>query len=137
MPRNACVIQITPVRLTRTSANDASVVRKIYLSIDPMRYRTIPTKTPTQSPEFPAVRPIPKRDPQGRAAISSASLRSHYHPFDLSTKWLPHGTLSIWLVFPLLWPAGHGRRLAFAGSVPHSAESPLNRRSGPALGQGR
>ena len=36
MPRNACVIQITPVRLTRTSANDASVVRKIYLSIDPI-----------------------------------------------------------------------------------------------------
>src|SRR3954463_7433938 len=36
IPRNACVIQITPVRLTRTSANDASVVRKIYLSIDPI-----------------------------------------------------------------------------------------------------
>ena len=36
MPRNACVIQITPVRLTRTSANDASVVRKMYLSIDPI-----------------------------------------------------------------------------------------------------
>jgi len=39
------------VRLTRTSANDASVVRKIYLSIDPMRYRTIPTK-PQRTPEF-------------------------------------------------------------------------------------
>src|SRR5437016_12375953 len=36
MPRNACVIQITPVRLTRTSANDASAVRKMYLSIDPI-----------------------------------------------------------------------------------------------------
>jgi hypothetical protein len=36
MPRSACVIQITPVRLTRTSANDASVVRKMYLSIDPI-----------------------------------------------------------------------------------------------------
>ena len=43
MPRNACVIQITPVRLTKTSANDASVVRKMYLSIDPIAYRTIPT----------------------------------------------------------------------------------------------
>ena len=46
MPRNACVIQITPVRLTRTSANDASVVRKIYLSIDPIGYRTIPPCAP-------------------------------------------------------------------------------------------
>src|ERR1700729_2898210 len=36
MPRNAWVIQITPVRLTRTTANDASVVRKTYLSIDPI-----------------------------------------------------------------------------------------------------
>ena len=42
MPRNACVIQITPVRLTRTTANDASVVRKIYLSIDPIANRTVP-----------------------------------------------------------------------------------------------
>src|SRR3981081_593930 len=42
MPRNACVIQITPVRLTRTSANDASVVRKIYLSIDPI----VPARSP-------------------------------------------------------------------------------------------
>src|SRR5579872_3515737 len=36
MPRSAWVIQITPVRLIRTTANDASVVRKIYLSIDPI-----------------------------------------------------------------------------------------------------
>jgi hypothetical protein len=43
MPRNACVIQITPVRLTKTSANDASVVRKIYLSIDPIANRTVPS----------------------------------------------------------------------------------------------
>ena len=42
MSRNACVIQITPVRLTKTSTNDASVVRKIYLSIDPIAYHTIP-----------------------------------------------------------------------------------------------
>src|SRR5690242_13887917 len=36
MPRSACVIQITPVRLTRTIANAVSVVRKMYLSIDPI-----------------------------------------------------------------------------------------------------
>src|SRR5260370_33976499 len=42
MSRNACVIQITPVRLSRTSTNDDSVVRKIYLSIDPIAYHTIP-----------------------------------------------------------------------------------------------
>ena len=48
MPRNACVIQITPVRLIRTSANDASVVRKIYLSIDPIVYRTIPPSVPKE-----------------------------------------------------------------------------------------
>ena len=41
MPRSAWVIQITPVRLTRTSANDASVVRKMYLSIDPIVTCTI------------------------------------------------------------------------------------------------
>src|ERR1700712_657062 len=64
MPRNACVIQITPVRLTRTSANDASVVRKIYLSIDPIVYRTIPPIAPKGRP---ATNPL-NRDPHDRAA---------------------------------------------------------------------
>src|ERR1700710_1889023 len=48
MPRNACVIQITPVRLIRTIANDASVVRKIYLSIDPIATRTVPPCAPQE-----------------------------------------------------------------------------------------
>src|SRR5690349_7021018 len=100
MPRNACVIQITPVRLTRTSANDASVVRKIYLSIDPMRYRTNPTKAPTRAPEFQLFDQSPDGDPQGRPTGSSGSLLSHYHPFDPSTKWLTRGTVNIWLIFP-------------------------------------
>src|SRR4051795_5174622 len=50
MPRSAWVIQITPVRLTRTSANDASVVRKMYLSIDPIA-RSRPA-TLTTNPEW-------------------------------------------------------------------------------------
>src|ERR1700750_1021099 len=114
MPRNACVIQIPPVRLPRTSANDASVVRKIYLSIDPMRYRTNPHQSPNAVPGISGCPTHPERDPQGRAAISSAGLLSHHHPFDPSTKWLPHGTLIIWLIFPLLWQHGHGGRLASA-----------------------
>src|SRR5215813_13694558 len=99
MPRNACVIQITPVRLTRTSANDASVVRKIYLSIDPMRYRTIPTR-PLLGPKLRTSRPIPKGVPKGRSATSFTTSHSHYHPFDPSTKWPPHGTLDLRLIFP-------------------------------------
>src|SRR6202171_6504795 len=93
MPRNACVIQITPVRLIRTSANDASVVRKIYLSIDPIGYRAIPTQRPelqcATNPEmgFPSVAP-----PSIRPA------HSHYHPFDPSTKWLCHGAHTISLI---------------------------------------
>ena len=68
MPRNACVIQITPVRLIRTSANDASVVRKIYLSIDPIvtaRSRPATDQTPRI-----ATNPL-KRGPFGRTAILS------------------------------------------------------------------
>ena len=63
MPRNACVIQITPVRLTRTSANDASVVRKIYLSIDP-----IVTARSHLRAERAASDQSRYRDPHGRAA---------------------------------------------------------------------
>src|SRR6266516_2338562 len=98
MPRNACVIQITPVRLTRTSANDASVVRKIYLSIDPMRYRTNPHQSPNAVPGIsgsPTTHPA--REPQGRCSHLVRRSASHYHPFDPSTKWPPHGTLNIWL----------------------------------------
>ena len=70
MPRNACVIQITPVRLTRTSANDASVVRKIYLSIDPIAYRTIPPARPETAASDQSLN---AGIPYGRAASRSAA----------------------------------------------------------------
>src|SRR6202012_5242155 len=91
MPRSACVIQITPVRLTRTSANDASVVRKIYLSIDPIVTARFPTHELEQQ-----LQPNPKIGiPFGRALNRPVSPLSHYHPFDPSTKWLSQGTLAI------------------------------------------
>src|SRR5271169_4978944 len=93
MPRSACVIQITPVRLTRTTANDASVVRKIYLSIDPIVIARSHLARRTGGS-----RPIPDGIPFGRAALVQADLHSHYHPIDPSTKWLGHGTLAIWLI---------------------------------------
>src|SRR6202047_3459228 len=102
IPRNACVIQITPVRLTRTSANDASVVRKIYLSIDP-----IVTARSHLACWNCGLRPIPKSGSPGRAAMIPAGLLSHYHPFDPSTKWLGDGALAIWLLNWLMWPSGH------------------------------
>ena len=72
MPRNACVIQITPVRLTRTSANDASVVRKIYLSIDPI----VPARSPSVRTGT-APRPDPEPEiPQGRAIIPDRHTRT-------------------------------------------------------------
>src|ERR1700737_75115 len=118
-PRNACVIQITPVRLTKTSANDASVVRKIYLSIDPIVYRTIPTLANRScylatNPEFGI--------PFDRAATAPAGSLSHYHPFDPSTKWLSQGAVKIWLIKRVVMlPASHGRRLAAPPLRGHSA----------------
>src|SRR5882757_5297600 len=94
MPRNACVIQITPVRLTRTSANDASVVRKIYLSIDPIA-------TARSPPRDLKLRPATNPRAQGSPLVASPSSQpahSHYHLFDPSTKWLCQGTLGIWLI---------------------------------------
>jgi hypothetical protein len=103
MPRNACVIQITPVRLTRTSANDASVVRKIYLSIDPI----VPARSPPNALN-PRLATNPETGiPFGRAAIHPVSSFSHYHPFDPSTKWLRRGTLDIRLIIRAMWPCGH------------------------------
>src|SRR3979490_1312238 len=103
MPRNACVIQITPVRLTRTSANDASVVRKIYLSIDPI----VPARSPSSDCSQPP-RPDPLTGGSPKAASpSSIGTLSHYHPFDRSTKWLRHGTFGIWLIIRRMWLARH------------------------------
>src|SRR6476660_3599554 len=100
MPRNACVIQITPVRLTRTTANDASVVRKIYLSIDPI----VTARSPRPARWNRSWRPSQSREPPGRAAIPPPCSLSHYHPFDPSTKWLRHGTLGIWLIIRPMCP---------------------------------
>src|SRR6267378_8151678 len=89
MPRNACVIQITPVRLTRTNANDASVVRKIYLSIDPIvTARSPPPRTGTTAGDQSRAQGSPL------VALPPSSL-TLYHPFDPSTKWLRHGTVGI------------------------------------------
>src|SRR5271169_6137677 len=93
MPRSACVIQITPVRLTRTTANDASVVRKIYLSIDPIVIARSHLARRTGGS-----RPIPDGIPSGRAAMVQADLLSHYHPIDSSTKWLGRGPLGRWVI---------------------------------------
>src|SRR4051812_1461143 len=87
MPRNAWVIQITPVRLTRTTANDASVVRNIYLSIDP-----IVPYSPQLTTERAACNHPEAGSPNGCAAYRPAGLVSHYHPVDPSTKWPRDGT---------------------------------------------
>src|SRR5712671_1229558 len=96
MPRNACVIQITPVRLTRTSANDASVVRKIYLSIDPIvTARSPPPRSGTTAGDQSRAQGSPL------VALPPSSRLTLYHPFDPSTKWLRHGTDGIWLIIAL------------------------------------
>src|SRR5436190_18562681 len=102
MPRKACVIQITPVRLTSTSANDASVVRKIYLSIDPI----VPARSPSTETE-PATASIPDRDSPRLRRCPRIGTLSHYHPFDRSTKWLRHGTFETRLIFGEMWPPRH------------------------------
>src|SRR5258708_4245437 len=118
MPRNACVIQIPPVRLTRTSAKDASVVRKIYLSIDPI----VTARSPRPAIRNCGWRPIPElRDPLWSHRHRPAGLISHYHPFDPSTKWLRQGTLGIWLIIHAMWPPSHFRRLAARRLTGHSA----------------
>src|SRR6266850_2721632 len=103
IPRNACVIQITPVRLTRTSANDASVVRKIYLSIDPIAI----ARSPPHKPERQlATNPL-NRDPLWSRRHGKPAHSPTYHPFDPSTKWLSQGTPEIWLIIRSMWPSGH------------------------------
>src|SRR6266481_9824965 len=104
MPRNACVIQITPVRLTRTSANDASVVRKIYLSIDPI----VTARSPPPGTGTAARDQSRNRDPLWSRHHEPSRLTPPYHPFDPSTKWLSQGTPNMRLIFRPMWPAGHG-----------------------------
>src|SRR4051794_31044840 len=124
MPRNAWVIQITPVRLTRTTANDASVVRNIYLSIDP-----IVPYSPQLTTERAACNHPEAGSPNGCAAYRPAGLVSHYHPVDPSTKWPRDGTPC-----PMVnnSPAVAGRprqawqRCAGQVIVPHGAASATN-----------
>ena len=70
----------------------------------PHRYRTIPILASRNC----RLRPIPNRDPHGRAACLPAGSLSHYHPFDPSTKWPGRGALRIWLIIRRMWPCGHG-----------------------------
>src|SRR5437868_6686745 len=102
MPRSACVIQITPVRLTRTSANDASVVRKMYLSIDPI----VPARFPPTD-HGTGRRLHPEAGFPKAAPLSRIGTLSHYHPFDRSTKWLRQGTFETRLIFAEMWPPRH------------------------------
>src|SRR5450631_2348783 len=117
MPRNACVIQITPVRLTRTSANDASVVRKRYLSIDPI----VTARSPPLANRRCERDQSRSRDPHWSRRIRPAGLPSHYHPFDPSTKWLRHGTLEIWLIIRGYVASQPSGRLAAQPQRGHSA----------------
>src|SRR4051812_37354993 len=113
MPRKACVIQITPVRLTSTSVNDASVVRKIYLSIEPI----VPVRSPSAELE-PAAASDPVSGIPPRARSLRFGILAHYHPFDWSTKWLRDGAFGIRLIIREMWPPRHvgawqwGRRQA-------------------------
>src|SRR5258708_26313780 len=70
MPRSAWVIQITPVRLTSTSANDASVVRKIYLSIDPIG---------SHDPHPPSRKNFRAQIPEQRSPLVPAALFQSVH----------------------------------------------------------
>src|SRR4051812_41466174 len=103
MPRSACVIQITPVRLTRTNANDASVVRKMYLSIDPIVL--------ARSPQCENLEQAGGRDPGNLESVtpspSPIGTRTHYHPFDRSTKWPSHGTFAVGLIIRRMWRRRH------------------------------
>ncbi|GLH81560.1 hypothetical protein SSBR45G_64690 [Bradyrhizobium sp. SSBR45G] len=65
MPRSAWVIQITPVRLTSTNANDASVVRKMYLSMDPI----VRARSQISSPGTSAAAPL-ETGPWAACAVS-------------------------------------------------------------------
>jgi hypothetical protein len=78
-------------------------VRKIYLSIDPIGYRAIPPNNRYRGATNPET-----GIPIGRAATDPAGSLSHYHPFDPSTKWLCHGTHTIWLINRVMWPISHG-----------------------------
>src|SRR5882757_1725180 len=133
MPRNACVIQITPVRLTRTSANDASVVRKIYLSIDPIVF----ARSPSSELE-PAAAPRSRTgDPPKAAPPSRIGTLTHYHPFDRSTKWLCQGTFRIWLIIREMWPARHVSAWQRSGGQAIVAASSRPALTEPLRGTGR
>jgi hypothetical protein len=75
----------------------------MYLSIDPIVYRTVPTSRLERRLATNPSRGIPL----GRADIHPAGLISNYHPFDPSTKWLRHGAINRWLIFRPLWRPCH------------------------------
>jgi hypothetical protein len=68
MSRNACVTQITAVRLTNTTKKVLKVVRKIYRLMDPIR-NVVPQFRPTPPPSAPGadakVQPASPQAPSG------------------------------------------------------------------------
>src|SRR5262245_9024823 len=104
MPRNAWVIQITPVRLTRTTANDASVVRKIYLSIDPITPVWSPPHSRTRGPQPPEFSGSP------RVAPRTSSRPSPHSTIPLIRQQNGRGKAPpfLRLINHLTWPACHG-----------------------------
>jgi hypothetical protein len=76
----------------------------MYLSIDPIVYRTIPALPRQHGEPQP---PLEKGFLDGRAAICPACLLSHYHPFDPSTKWLSNGAPNLWIIFHCMWRPGN------------------------------
>src|SRR5438093_5881906 len=103
MPRNAWVIQITPVRLTRTTANDASVVRKIYLSIDP-----IVTARPHLTAERAARNHPESGFPNGYAACRQPAYSLTTIPLIRQQNGRGMAPLARRSIIRLTWLAGHG-----------------------------
>ena len=83
MSRNACVIQITAVRLTSTMTKAANVVRKIYRLIDPIR---------DVVPQYRNAPPQRARSPRPDAhGASKPNPNPHQVYLDPSTKWPTKG----------------------------------------------
>ena len=87
MPRNACVIQITPVRLTSTSRNAPNVVRKMYRPIDPIALR-LPRFRPGRvlAPPASGAAALPPRPIPSRLLILSQNGRGKANPLNMHNK---------------------------------------------------
>src|SRR5689334_20906619 len=113
MPRNAWVIQITPVRLTRTTANDANVVRNIYLSIDPIVYRTVPTRDQTRGSQLTRIR-VPKSCAACVLPVQSLTTI----PLIRQQNGRGMAPVILWLINHPLWRGGHATLGSAAANRP-------------------